>query len=271
MSDLVGTLKGKFSEQLIERLVPFLGVDATTARTVVDSGIEALATVVPGMPNGAGPDSPAAKSAPLDFDGLWQADGGLIGLAGQGSLMLTSLVGDRKSAVVSDVAASTGTKSEVAEKALCIISAALTTSDLAGPQVEIPLVSVEAPKPPQKKRITVGNQEEVHEAVVATPEAPAPAPLNFPVAEPTPAKSPSKVSEPAPVVSAPGAKDTRIPTFMALFVVAVLSVIGLMKGCGSAPAETQPTLQPNQTPISSDAKIEDPAFPVNPEINAPTK
>ena len=264
MSNQVETAKGNFSEELIGRLVPFLGVDAETVRTIVDSGIDALASVVPSSSEGDVHGAFARK---------WQADGGLIALAGQGATVLNALEENHKSEIVSQVAATTGAESDIVEKALCIVSAAMisTASDLAGSIAEMPSATIQTPKASQKKRITVGNQEEVYEAVVATPEAPAPAPLNVPVAEPTPAKSPGKVSGPAPVVSAPGTKETRIPTFMALVVVAVLSVIGLMKGCGSAPAETQPTLQPNQSHISSDAKIEDPAFPVNPEINAPTK
>ena len=264
MSNLADAAKGNFTDELIERLVPFLGVDAETVRAIVDSGIDALAPFVPTVQVG---------SVQGDFAETWQADGGLIALAGQGATVLNALPENRKSELVSQVATATGTKGEVVEKALCIVSAAMLSIATASTPSsdETQSTAVQTPRTPQKKRITVGNLEEVQEAVVATAETPAPAPLNFPVTEPTPAKSPSKVSEPAPVVSAPGAKDTRIPTFMALFVVAVLSVIGLMKGCGSAPAESQPPLQPNQTPISSDAKIEDPAFPVNPEINAPTK
>ena len=271
MSDLVGSLKGKFSEQLVERLVPFLGVDSTTVGAVLDSGIEALASVLPSIAIAAELNSAAAKDSGSGFDSQWQADGGLIGLAGQGALVLTSLLGDRKSAVVSEVAATTGTKSEVAEKALCIISAAMPALPLAASVVETSPASVEAPKPPQKKRITVGNLEEVQEAVVATADAPAPAPLNFPVAEPTPAKSPSKASEPTPVTSTTPPQKRPLPTIAALVVTAVLAVTVYMKGCGSAPVETQPAVQPTQSPVSSDAKLEDPAFPVNPNINSTAK
>ncbi len=263
MSNLVGTLKSNFSEDLLGRLVPYLGVDSETVRAVVDSGIDALAATSSGS---GGLGALAGLRPANEFDHLWRAEGGLIGLASQGAAVLDALVGDRKSDVVSQVASATGAKNEVVEKALCIISSAMSVSP-----PNVLEESVEAPKPTQKKRITVGNLEEVQEAVVATPDVPAPAPLNFPVAEPAPTKSPSKVSEPTTVPASAGSAANRIPTFAALVVVGVLSVIGLMKGCGSAPAETQPTTQPNQTPISSDAKIEDPAFPVNPEINAPTK
>jgi hypothetical protein len=264
MSNQVETAKGNFSEELIGRLVPFLGVDAETVRTIVDSGIDALASVVPNSSEG---DVHGA------FAGKWQADGGLIALAGQGARVLNALEGNHKSEIVSQVAAATGTKSDIVEKALCIVSAALisTASDLAGSIAGMPSATIQTPKASQKKRITVGNQEEVHEAVVATPEAPAPAPLNFPVAEPTPAKSPSKVSEPAPMTHATAPQRRPLPTIAALVAAVLLAVTAYMKGCGSAPVETQPAVQPTQNPISSDAKLEDPAFPVNPEIDTPTK
>jgi hypothetical protein len=62
-----------------------------------------------------------------------------------------------------------------------------------------------------------------------------------------------------------------LPTIAALVAAALLAITAYIKGCGSAPVETQPAVQPTQNPVSSDAKLEDPAFPVNPEINAPTK
>lgn len=262
MSNLVATLRGNFSEELVGRLVPYLGIDSGIVLAVIESGIDALAA---NSSETGGLEARAGLGSTDEFDRQWRAEGGLIGLASQGAAVLDALVGDRKQDIAAQVAATSGVNHEVAEKALCIISAAMNLSSPSAPES-----SIEVPKVAQKKRITVGNLDDVQEAVVATVDAPAPAPLNFPVAEPASTKSPSKVTETTAIPAPSQPAKNRMPALAALFVIAVLSAIGLMKGCGSLPADSQPS-QLNQSPASADAKLEDPAFPVNPDVNAVQK
>lgn len=269
MSNLVESVKGYFSEELVGRLVPFLGVEAEKVQSIVDAGIGALASEIPSFAESGGLATFTGLTTNADFDGKWQPEGGLISLAGQGKSVLDTLLGDRKDDVVAQVAAESGAKGETVEKALCIVSPALMIA-AAGMAVEKP---VEAPKAPQKKRITVGNLEEVQEAVVATAEAPAPAPLNIPIAEP---ESPVATTPSVSAAPATAKAPTRLlPAIAAVICTVVLGATVLMKGCGAAPAETQPaaqsTSQPTTQPASAEPKLEDPPFPVSPDVNGTAK
>lgn len=273
MSNLVESVKGYFSEELVGRLVPFLGVEAEKVQSIVDAGIGALASEFPSFAESGGLAAFTGLTTNADFDGKWQPEGGLISLAGQGKPVLETLLGDRKDEVVAQVAAESGAKGEAVEKALCIVSPALMIA-AAGMAVEKPVEApVEAPKAPQKKRITVGNLEEVQEAVVATAEAPAPAPLNIPIAEP---ESPVATTPSVSAAPATAKAPTRLlPAIAAVICTVVLGATVLMKGCGAAPAETQPaaqsTSQPTTQPASAEPKLEDPPFPVSPDVNGTAK
>ncbi len=258
MSNVVDSAKGFFSEDLVGRLVPFLGVGPEQVQALIDAAIGAISPEL--SKEGAG--AHVGLTTVADFDAKWRPDGGLIALVEEGKSVLSAALGDRQSDVVAEVSAHSAIKAEAVEKALCIVAPALVIA-AAGIGTEKP---VEAPSAPQKRRITVGKLEEVQEAVVASADAPAPAPMNIPLAQPEmPIEStPSVSSAPAPSK----AQKRLLPALAAVVCAVALGATVLLKGCDSGAAATQPT---QSSSVSGEPKLEDPAFPVNPDQNAVNK
>lgn len=258
MSNVVDSAKGFFSEELVGRLVPFLGVESEQMRSLIDAAIGALSPELSKV--GAGPQ--VGLTTVADFDAIWRPEGGLIALAQEGKSILSTVLGDQQSDVVSQVSAHSGVKAEAVEKALCVVAPALVIAG-AGLGNEKP---VEAPSTPQKRRITVGKLEEVQEAVVAPTDAPAPVPMNIPLAQPEmPIEStPSVSSAPAPSK----AQKRLLPALAAVVCAVALGATVLMKGCDSGAAGAQPK---QSASVSGEPKLEDPAFPVNPDQNGANK
>jgi OmpA-OmpF porin, OOP family len=110
MSNLVELVKGLFGDALVERLKPFLGVDAQKAGQAADAAIPALVGGLLNKLQGEGGiDSVFDFLKPFlggkfDFGKTWSPGGGVVDLLTKGHSILGSLFGDQVGDVTKSVA-----------------------------------------------------------------------------------------------------------------------------------------------------------------------
>lgn len=339
MANLIDLVKGHFTDELVARMGPFLGVDAEKAHKIADSVIPALLGAVT-QKAGDGGILELIKSFVengFDFGKVWSPAGGLVGLAEKGHPIVSSLFGNNVKESVTAVAKAAGTTDHEARKALNLtapgllgtlassLGAGVTTAGLAGlldsnkdeiaekagalglpfdvkagiaglaglagasvaPSVQTP--AADAPAPQVKKtpkRITVGDTEQVKEAVVA-PNAVAPAAVveTAAIIAPTP-KAPAvevtpeaerkiaAVAGQVPAVTAPAAKG-RMFGVATILGCGLIGTVLLMKGCDAVPAGVPPVVEETHASAAapevkvSEPTIEEPALPTAPGAEAP--
>ncbi|MEI7577332.1 MAG: OmpA family protein [Armatimonadota bacterium] len=330
MASLIDLVKGHFTDDLVERLGPFLGVDGEKANKIADAVIPALLGAVT-QRAGDGDILDLIKTFVgdgFDFGKIWNPAGGLVSLVEQGHPIVSTLFGDRAKESVAAVAKAAGTTDHEARKALNLTAPALlgtlasslgggvTTAGLAGLleaskdsiadkagslglpfDVKAGIAALaglagasavaaagtqdgEAPAPQVKKtpkRITVGDTDQVKEAVVAsvaatpsvTPAPPAP------VAEITPEEDHkiAAVTGQVPVVTSPAAKGSMFGV-AAILGFGLIGTVLLMKGCDAVPAGVPPVTEETHSGAAtpevkvSEPKIEEPAMPPAPTDEA---
>lgn len=318
MANLIELVKGHFTDDLIERLGPFLGVDAEQAHKIADSVIPALLGAVSAKAGEGGLLEliQSYVGNGFDFTKTWSPAGGLVGLVEKGHPIVNSLFGDQVKESVAAVAKAAGTTDHEARKALNLaapglletlassLGATVSSAGLAGlldankdsilekagglglpfdlaaavgglaagsssASVSTPEAPV-AEKPKAPRRITVGNVEEVKEAVVAPVAATAPAAA--PVVNP---KVATESSQPLAAVASslptPPAPATRGNSFVLAGILG-LGLIGLWlilgtPGCPKPDAASLETSVSTTAASASAPKLEDPPFPVAPDVN----
>lgn len=330
MANLIDLVKGHFTDELVERMGPFLGVDAAKAHQIADAVIPALLGVVTQKAGDGGVLEliQSFVGNGFDFGKVWSPAGGLVGLVEKGHPIVNSLFGDHLKDSVAAVAKAAGTSDHEARKALNLtapgllgtlassLGAGVTGAGLAGlldanndsiaekagalglpfdvktglaglaglmgvsaaasaseaPAVETP----KAEEPKAAKRITVGNTDEVKEAVVAPVAAAAAAPVAAVAAASTKAVDVAEdaghkiaaVAGNLPSVSAPAVKGSPL-ALMAILGLGLMGLVLLMKGCAAIPGGVAPEAPVVAAASEHEPKIEDPAMPVAPEVNAP--
>ncbi len=334
MANLIDLVKGHFTDDLVARMGPFLGVDAEKAHKIADAVIPALLGAV-SHKAGDGGVLELIKSFVgngFDFSKVWNPAGGLVGLVEAGHPIVSSLFGDHAKESVAAVAKAAGTTDHEARKALNLtapgllgtlassLGAGVTGAGLAAllndnkdaiadkaaglglpfdvkaavaglaglagvsaasvdvPKVDVP--EVEAPKvvvpefetPKAAKRITVGDAEEVKEAVVA-PVAAAAAVAAGAAAKGVDVAGDAghKIAAAAGNLPAAGASAGKggavgLLAILGFGALGVWLLLG-MPGCPRSAVEATAPVAAVEAP--AEPKIETPAMPAAPEVKAP--